>query len=244
MGIAGRIILRRPRIDTIAAWLAGAAIALAGAAYADANDDMFSAIRLDNATTVRTLLLRGASANARDRNGTPAIVAAAREKSFEVTRTLASLIGTDVDATDPKGENALMLAAFHADLPTVQLLLRRGAEVNKPGWTPLHYAVTGGSLQITQMLLERHAFIDATSPNSTTPLMMAVRHRRSEIARLLVDEGADPTLKNESGWTAAEYARALNEDPLAAWLDERAAEYRRKYYQFQRPPRESAAPTR
>ncbi|HVL55128.1 MAG TPA: ankyrin repeat domain-containing protein [Burkholderiaceae bacterium] len=210
------------------AWL----FTLAPLAGATSVDELFRAVRLDNASEVRTLLLRGADANARDRNGVPAIVAAAREKSFEVARTLASLLATDLNAVDPKGENALMLAAYHGDARTVQLLLTRGAEPNKPGWTPLHYAVTGGNAEIVRMLLERAAFIDAVSPNGTTPLMMAVRHRHFTIARMLVDEGADPTLKNEGGWTAAEYARAHRDEELARWLDERAAEYRRKYYNF------------
>ena len=51
-----------------------------------------------------------------------------------------------------------------------------GADVNKPGWTPLHYAATHGHLAIMDLLLEEHAYIDAESPNGTTPLMMAAHY--------------------------------------------------------------------
>ena len=57
------------------------------------------------------------------------------------------------------------------------------------------------------LLLEEGAYIDAASPNGTTPLMMAVRYGQGDVARLLVEEGADATLKNELGLTALDFAR-------------------------------------
>lgn len=200
-------------------------------AFADAGD-LFKAIRLDDPTAVRTVLLRGADPNTRDAAGTPALVFAAAERAFNVARALIALRQTDIDATNARGENALMLASLHGDVPTVRALLARGAEPNKPGWTPLHYAAAGGHIDVIRLLLENAAFIDAESPNGTTPLMMAVRQKQPTVARLLVDEGADPTLRSQSGWTAAEYAKHHGEDELAKWLRERAAEFARKYHGY------------
>ena len=90
-----------------------------------------------------------------------------------------------------------------------QVLVQREADVNKPGWTPLHYAASAGSPQhavIISLLLENHAYIDATSPNGTTPLMMAAPYGSIEAVQLLLEEGADPTLKNQLGLTAADFA--------------------------------------
>jgi hypothetical protein len=70
----------------------------------------------------------------------------------------------------------------------------------------LHYAASGGHVDILQMLLDQSAYIDAESPNKTTPLMMAARYGSPESVQLLLDAGADPTLRNELGLTALDFA--------------------------------------
>ena len=102
-----------------------------------------------------------------------------------------------------------MLAAIKGHTDIVKTLLARDAEVNKTGWTPLHYAASGVQAQqaaIVALLLEHHAYIDAASPNGSTPLMMAAQYGSTEALQLLLDEGADPTLKNQLGLTAADFA--------------------------------------
>jgi len=59
--------------------------------------------------------------------------------------------------------------------------------------------------------------------------MMAVRQGQPTVAQLLVAEGADPTPRNQSGRTAADYARGNGETELAAWLTRQAAEFTRRY---------------
>ena len=75
-----------------------------------------------------------------------------------------------------KDESPLMMAALKGQQDLVTRLIARDADVNKPGWAPLHYAATGGHVAIMKLLLENHAFIDAQSPNGTTPLMMAAMY--------------------------------------------------------------------
>lgn len=103
-----------------------------------------------------------------------------------------------------------MLAALRGNLSAARALIKLDADVNKTGWTPLHYAASGTTQDAAAMvalLLEESAYIDAASPNGTTPLMMAVRYGTADVARLLVEEGADPTLKNDLGLTAIDFAR-------------------------------------
>jgi ankyrin repeat protein len=57
-----------------------------------------------------------------------------------------------------------------------------------------------------QMLLEESAYIDAESPNGTTPLMMAARYGNGQAVQLLIDEGADIQHKNQLGLTALDFA--------------------------------------
>lgn len=204
--------------------------ALAAApARADAYREFFDAIGLDDARRVETLILRGISTNSEDPKLGPAIVYAAQQKSRAALQALLLSPATKVDARNAAGETALMYAALQGELETVKLLLSRGAEVNQPGWTALHYAASGGQLSVVQLLLEHHAYIDAASPNGTTPLMMAARQQRPTVARYLVEQGADPTLANEAGLTAADYFEQLGDAEHARWVRERAEAFRRRY---------------
>jgi ankyrin repeat protein len=58
-----------------------------------------------------------------------------------------------------------------------------------------------------KLLLENHAYIDTESPNKTTPLMMAAQYGTAQAVKLLIEEGADITLKNEIGMTALDFSR-------------------------------------
>jgi ankyrin repeat protein len=100
-----------------------------------------------------------------------------------------------------------MLAAIKGQLELCQQLIARDADVNKPGWAPLHYAAANGHTPVVRLLLEHFAYIDAASPNGTTPLMMAARYGTLEVVKVLLDAGADPTLKNALGLTALDFAQ-------------------------------------
>ena len=99
------------------------------------------------------------------------------------------------------------------------LFRSRGAQVNKTGWTPLHYAVTGGKTKVAQWLLEQKADINALSPNGTTPLMMAAHYGNPEVTRLLLNHGADVQLKNQQGLTALDFARNGPHDESAQVIE-------------------------
>jgi len=123
---------------------------------------------------------------------------------------------TQVEVRTAQDESPLMLAALKGYLDICQKLIARDADVNKPGWTPLHYAATGGHLAILQLLLDKHAYIDAASPNNTTPLMMAARYGTLDAVKLLLDAGADPSLKNDLGLSAIEFAQLAQRDDIVA----------------------------
>ena len=67
-------------------------------------------------------------------------------------------------------------------------------------------------------LLDKDAYIDAESPGKITPLIMAVREGHEEIARHLVEQGADVSYRSHAGLTAMDYARIDGRDELAGWL--------------------------
>ncbi len=193
-------------------------LALAGPALARAGsyEDFFAAIARDDVRTITTLLLRGFDVNTRDPKGQVGLALALHAGSLKVFDVL--LLGSNLqaDARNAQDESPLMIAALRGHVGAVRALIAREADVNKTGWTPLHYAATGTQPQqpeIISLLLEHHAYVDAESPNGTTPLMMAAHYGTRESVQLLLQEGADPSLKNRLGLTAADFAlRASRKD--------------------------------
>ena len=104
------------------------------------------------------------------------------------------------------------------DLELVLALIARGADINKPGWAPLHYAATKGSVPIVRELLDKSAYIDAESPNGTTPLMMAAMYGTPEVVKILLEAGADPTIQNGLGLTALDFAKTMERNKESAAL--------------------------
>ncbi len=130
----------------------------------------------DDAGGNGALLGRGFDPNTVDPKGLSGLYLALREPSPEGARTLIDWPKTNVEIRTDQDESPLMMAALKGQLDMARRLIERGADVNKTGWTPLHYAATGGHLEIIQLLLDNYAYIDAESPNGSTPLMMAAHY--------------------------------------------------------------------
>lgn len=184
--------------------------------YAGSYDDFFSALKFDDDRRLLALLQRGFDANTVGPTGLPALLQALKERSPKVVRVLIEWPKTRVEVRNAVDESPLMLTCLTGDLELSRLLIRRNADVNKPGWTPLHYAATNGHVPVIRLLLDENAYIDAASPNGTTPLMMAAHYGSSDAVKLLLESGADPVLKNIQGLSALDFAnRAGNEDSAA-----------------------------
>ena len=111
-----------------------------------------------------------------------------------------------------------MLAAINNQLELAKVLIERGAEVNKPGWTPLHYAATRGHREMMRLLLDNDAYIDSESANGTTPLMMAAYSAPPLAVKLLLEEGADPTLVNNGNASALDLAVRVDHQQSAFYI--------------------------
>lgn len=173
-------------------------------------DDFFMAIKRDDDQSITNLLDRGFDGNTRNPAGEHGLVLAIREPSLRVAAVLLNWGKIDVEARNPQDESVLMLACLKGYLGIAQALIAKGADVNKPGWAPLHYAATNGHLEVMRLLLDNHAYIDASSPNGSTPLMMAALYGTPSAVKLLLEAGADPLLTNELGLTAIDFAQRLN----------------------------------
>jgi len=205
---------------------AAMALLLSGGALVRAApiDDLTKAAELDNGREVLALLLKGVDPNAVDARGRTALQLALREDSDKALASLLSDPRVDVLSPNDKGETPLMLAAIKGKLDVVKQLVARGARINQPGWTPLHYACSGPDDGVSAWLLKQGAEINARSPNGTTPLMMAARYGTPTSAEILLKAGADTALKNEQGLSAIDFAKAAGRDLL---VDEIVAASRR-----------------
>ena len=171
--------------------------------------EWFEAIHKDDTRVLRTLLARGFDPNSIEpERFDSGLILAVRLKSTKVVALLLDTPDINIDARSQNGDTALMVAAYQSDTDTALALIGKGAEINRPGWTALHYAAASGNVSIIRKLLEESAYIDAESPNRTTPLMMAARSGHRDAIQLLLEEGADVLLKNEAGLDAADFARA------------------------------------
>lgn len=194
--------------------------ALACACFAQAAASpgaFFRSAKIDDVGTMRTLLADGYDPNgAEPERGETVMIIALREDAPRVFALLLAQPGIRLEAKAFNGNTALMMACYKGNEAAVRALLDKGAEVNRPGWTALHYAAAAGSEAIVRLLLEHYAYIDTEAPRKITPLMLAAREGKDKVVALLLEEGADASLKNADGMTAAEIAGQADKPWIAA----------------------------
>ena len=104
----------------------------------------------------------------------------------------------------------LIDAARSGDAPTIQALLRGGADPNETGgvngWTALQHAIHKNQAASVSALLEGGAYPNSRGGSRMTPLMMAAGYGQEQILRLLLKKGADPRLRNPQGEAAVDLA--------------------------------------
>jgi quinoprotein dehydrogenase-associated probable ABC transporter substrate-binding protein len=178
---------------------------------------------------------KGADINARDPQGYAPIQSAARNRRADLVKLLVNL-GADVNSTDDDGMTPLMLATMRNHVPTVQALLENGADIEKrnaEGYTPLALALSEARYEVAKTLLEAGANIDTKAgPEELSPLMIAASQVRPgegeiflpgstrplDLARTLMQKGADVNAQSKHGVTALMIASARNVAPMIGLL--------------------------
>ena len=202
---------------------------------------LLPAVVRGDAAITSALLKAGAKVDVRLAGGLTLLMLAARTGD---PATLGVLIerGADPNAADPTmGETALMWAAAENHADAVRVLVAAGAGVNtrsatmafsrdkfgdgrsarftvlpRGEWTPLMYAVRQDATEAVRALAVAGANLNATDPDGTTALVLAVINAHYDLAATLLDLGADPNVGDSTGMTplyAAVDMHTLDETP-------------------------------
>jgi uncharacterized protein len=184
------------------------------------------AVKLADARMVKTLLAAGAGPESPNLDGETALMVAIKTGDLAIVDMLVKA-GANVNVAEKfHNQTPLMYAA---DAPKnaaemVKLLLSKDASVTpraqyndwpnqissepraqfRPvgGLTALLYAARGGCYDCVQALIRSGANVNVPTPEGVTPLMIALDNEHNEVAKLLLDRGADPNLWDWWGRTA------------------------------------------
>ncbi|XP_026302171.1 caseinolytic peptidase B protein homolog [Apis mellifera] len=136
--------------------------------------------------------------------------------------------GIDINTRHLLGWTALHLAAINSQPEVVKLLLKYGADVNAQDEFINVYgsAIEKGLHTLDVLMIREEEFCDHLNSRATfkgfTPLHYAVLADSKACVQALLEAGADPTMKNESGHRAVEYAK---DGELKEMLIKRAIKY-------------------
>lgn len=132
--------------------------------------------------------------------------------------------GAELEAKNIRGERPLHSGAEAGDVARLTYLLEKGADANaadKEGNTPLHAAALGRHRDAVKLLVQKGAKVDARTKAGESPLLRILHsqeHEKDEIydvARTLVELGADKDAQNDEGETALHLAVISGSE---AWL--------------------------
>ncbi|RDA82345.1 hypothetical protein CP532_1241, partial [Ophiocordyceps camponoti-leonardi (nom. inval.)] len=106
---------------------------------------------------------------------------------------------------------ALHFVASKKNLDVARLLLSAKPPAStqvrdKRGQYPIHRAAAAGSVPMVRLLLQNKSPVSPTDVEGFTPLHHAIAEGHGDVAVVLLEHGADFTLKNCDGETALELA--------------------------------------
>ena len=108
-------------------------------------------------------------------------------------------------------------------LDAIKYVLIDGADVNAvdstTGWTPLlRFASLGGCKEIAELLIKFKADINVKDFEKKSPLMIAVINGNQPLVEVLVQNGADLTIRNEYGKSLYDLAVSMDRRVIILYI--------------------------
>ncbi|XP_047599261.1 ankyrin repeat domain-containing protein 26 isoform X5 [Lutra lutra] len=117
--------------------------------------------------------------------------------------------GANPHLTDNFGNTALHYAVAGDNTSIVEKLILYHANVearNKFELTPFLLAVNENKHQMVELLIGKKADVHVVDKSKRTALMLAATSKSPDVVRLLLQQGINPSSRDECGWTAEDYA--------------------------------------
>lgn len=181
----------------------------------DGGTALFAASEQDSASTVQSLIGHGADVNIAGRTGLTPITAAAYAGNEPIVRLLLDK-GGDPKKSDVTGKAPICYAVARGFSNVVRLLLDHAIDVNaRYGndltalmWAAGHEDAAGSSdvADVLALLIDHGAHIDDQDNRGRTALMIAASLGHETAVDVLLARGANKTLHDHAGKTAADLA--------------------------------------
>ncbi|XP_028131929.1 uncharacterized protein LOC114327487 [Diabrotica virgifera virgifera] len=196
----------------------------------DLDEELLTAVQDGNLNKVEGLVSQNANVNTTDIYSWTPLHWAAFKDRLEIARFLIEK-GADINAADkgPYGKRPIHVAAENNNKDIIEFFLGKKAGINdtdKQGYTPLHYAAWRGRLEVTQLLVDRKANINAadTSTAGKKPIHVAAENNNENIIGFLLSKGVSIDDADKNGRTPLHYAAEFDQFEVAKFLIEKGAD--------------------
>jgi uncharacterized protein len=172
---------------------------------AAARPPLLEAAKRGDKEALRSLLQKGADANATEGDGATALHWAAYRDDLEAVDLLIRA-GAKVNAANDLGATPLWAAAQNGSEAIVRRLLAAGANPNAKlllGETVLMVASRAGNAAVAEQLLAKGADVNVRAARNQTALMWAVAQKHPEVVKVLLAHHADVNAHTDA-WTDVE----------------------------------------
>ncbi len=169
-----------------------------------------SAIIVGDLGTIRQLVAKGVDLKAKEGDDMSPLLLAVFLAGWEAVKCLLDG-GAEIDEATSLGVTPLFYAVMIGKDEIALKLIDRGANVdarNSTGTSILMLAINSEKEQVIHRLIEKGADVNVqTKTHRTTALITASSKDMVEVARLLLDKGADHEVRDAFGMQARHYAK-------------------------------------
>ena len=208
--------------------LQGAGLSLESKVGSEHSTALIEAAKHGHIKIVGFLLDAGANVAQKDVHGNSVLMQGVKARDLELVKLLKQN-GADLNDQNLMDETVLMAAcSIMGNKDIVRYLLSKSSNSHassKDGSTALHFSAASGADSALRTLIMYEVDLNAQNKKGMTALMLLAGNadtnpvNRVKMATSLVQKGAKYDLKNASGQTALDLAKAAKETGLVAYLE-------------------------